>query len=133
MPGWWALVAANNCNLVGSHLLPQIVESYSGLLRADETDQVLSQWMQHPDMPASFHAAHSTPPKESLQVVKVQYQWVQAALDKETDEMAASLQAAADDLLSCYIIFQAQALEAAAAICPAHQVQTCTFVWKDWP
>ena len=37
--------------------------------------------------------------------------------------MALSLQTAADDLLSSYIIFQAQALETAAAICPAHQVQ----------
>ncbi|KAK9835901.1 hypothetical protein WJX74_010572 [Apatococcus lobatus] len=45
----------------------------------------------------------------------------QAALNKEKDELATSLQLAADDLLSSYIINQAQAVEAAAAVCPAHQ------------
>ncbi|KAK9833251.1 hypothetical protein WJX84_002900 [Apatococcus fuscideae] len=44
-----------------------------------------------------------------------------AALNKEKDELATSLQLAADDLLSSYIINQAQAVEAAAAVCPAHQ------------
>lgn len=36
--------------------------------------------------------------------------------------MTASLQLAADDLLSSYIVNKAQAIEAAAAVCPAHQV-----------
>ncbi len=40
MMKWWPVIAANNCNLVSSHLLPRLMDAYSGLLKADGIEQV---------------------------------------------------------------------------------------------
>ncbi len=48
-------------------------------------------------------------------------------LNKDIEALHESLQVAADDLLSAYIISQAQPVEEAAAICPAQQVRHESF------
>ena len=40
MMKWWPVIAANNCILVSSHLLPRLMDAHSGLLKADGIDQV---------------------------------------------------------------------------------------------
>ncbi len=47
---------------------------------------------------------------------------MQAVFQAEIEGLTGALQLAADDLLSSYIVSEAQKVEEAAAICPAHQV-----------